>query len=85
MRKGRECIGGTEMRSGLLFTTTEGHFLTRFFLEKEKKKGSKERRSWSVKEVTRTQANEAKGVNDPSRIPGLTRIIVFHRLGVTPW
>ena len=53
--------------------------------KEKKKKGSKERRSWSVKEVTRTQANEAKGVNDPSRIPGLTRIIVFHRLGVTPW
>lgn len=68
------------MRSGLLFTTTEGHFLTRFFLGKKKKE--KERRSWSVKEVTRTQA---KGVNDPSRIPGLTRIIVFRRLGVTPW
>lgn len=56
------------MRSGLLFTTTEGHFLTRFFLGKKKRE---EKKLVGVKEVTRTQANEAKGVNDPSRIPGL--------------
>lgn len=31
------------MRSGLLFTTTEGHFLTRFFLGKKKKRKGKKK------------------------------------------
>lgn len=42
-----ECIGGdTEMRSGLLFTTTEGHFLTRFFVgrRRRKKEGKEEKK-----------------------------------------